>query len=461
MDHYEELENTFDELEQERSDIVYDIRDVRTSGNIRVIKDILDKHGVVILTNAVSDQSLEDLNQNILDCAKKMYDIDATDVFDGLNDKRNPANGFGNASFSYFYKQPCSKDDTLSTDIGGDLTYLTENFGYQINLKLLEDNPHTASVLLSLTHPSGGMVSWDSFKLANNPKPKPKSMTKQTLTECHFDAYGGGINDDQNDGTDRYQAIISIEDKIKLGYVPDSINSKVKELLVKLTGKKNLYRKSGFKAIRDEKILRIFDRYIVAPPSGSLVLWRSGIIHYEAEFRRDDGDLFSFRSHQNLPNQKRIRCIVGTHRPQNLTQNELRELARLAENGLIPDMYLGINRDSKVYPNIMCGKSTQYRVYRKIEENKRKVLNEIISSKDLIVLNRVSNLKKYMYGIDQSIESLEVSDADRQMIIECIEDSNDSDYLNNTESSIETSPTKRIRTRKIASRNGSKRTTRI
>jgi hypothetical protein len=417
MNGYQQLDHALKTLQDARPRITYDIDEITNVDQIIELKQILETHGVVILKNAASDQSVRNMYQNISDCAENMFGLQSsTNVFRDLNEYRNPAHGFGNASFGYFFKQLCSKADTIETELNGDQIYLTENYGYQVNLKLLEDNPHTASVLLALTHPVGGMVSWDSFKLANNPKPKPKTMTKQTLTKCHFDAYGGGVNCDM---TERFQAIVSIEDRIKLGYIPDSTHPDIKALIMLITKKKSLYDRDGFKSFSDPELLKVFSKYIIAPPSGALVLWKSGIIHYEAEFQKS-GEIYRYRSSDNLSNQKRIRCIVGLHKPQNLTRTELIELARLAEHGLMPDMYCGINRDSKIYPNIMCSKSTQYKVYRKIPATDKKRLNKNIKSKDLSVLNRTSSLKKHLYGITQDIDDLEVSDVDKEMIRDSI-----------------------------------------
>lgn len=458
MNPYEELDKAFLKLKGKRSDILFDICDITTAKQIGELKEILDTHGVVILKNAVSGQGIKNIYQNISDCAKDMYGLTGTDIFYDLNPYRNPANGFGNASFSYFFKQPCSKDDTLHTNIGNEKIYLTENSGYQVNLKLLEDNPHTTAVLLAMTHPEGGMVSWDSFKLANNPKPKPKTMTKQTLTKCHFDAYGGGVN---RDVMERYQAIVSIEDRIKLGYVPDSTHPDIKSLLIAISKNKSLYDQDGFKSYWDDRVIEIFNKYIIAPPSGSLVLWKSGIIHYEAEFKRSSNDLYQFASMKNLPDQKRIRCIVGLHKPINMTQSELIEYARLAEAGLIPDMYQNINRDTRVHPNIMCGKSTQYKVYRKIPDEKRIELNNIISKKDLVIFDKMTNLKKHMYGITQSIEDLEISDVDKEMILDSIPCTKKVvKIVKSNTNSARTTATKvatKTVTKIIASRNGKKR----
>jgi hypothetical protein len=447
MNHYEQLDNAFAELEQTRQNILFDINDVQTAQDIITMKDVLDSHGVIVLQNATSKQSVKALHQNIADCAQNMYDLSCSDIFNDLNPYRNPANGFGNVSFSYFFKQPCSKDDTLHTTIGSDKTYLTENYGYQVNLKLLEDNSHTYAVLLALTHPTDGMVSWDSFKLANNPKPKPKTMTKQTLTKCHFDAYGGGVD---KDVTERFQAIISFEDKIKLGYVPDSINPKIKALITKISKNNSLYQQDGFKSFTDQKLLDVFNKYIIAPPTGALVLWKSGIIHYEAEFKGQSDSLYNYASSTNLPNQKRIRCIVGLHKPQNLSQDELTELARLAENGLIPAMYQNINKNSKVHSNIMCSKRTQYKVYRNITTNNRKKFDKTIKDDDYSILDDLTNLKKHMYGIHQSIEDLEMSDTDKEMILESMNESTKSIKIIKKKSKRKIAP-------KIAPRNGKKR----
>ena len=429
---YAKLDAAFKKLEANRAEISYDINEIQTSEDVIDLKGILDKHGVVIFRNAVSKPSVANLHKNIAKCAKDMFDLDVKkDIFADLNPHRNSTNHFANASFSYFFLQParlgdpCSVDDydtESGTDERGLLAnvYFTQNTGYQVNLALLEDNPHTAAILFGLTHPEGGMVSWDSFKLANNPRPRPKTMTKQTLTKCHFDAYGD--NDKVVEAVQRIQAMISIEDRIKLGYVPDSTNPEIKQLLLEITQKPNLYKTAGFKTFADKQLIDVFNKYIVAPPSGSLVLWKSGIIHYEAEFTPRN-DICRFKSLTDLPNQKRIRCPVGTHLVYKLPQSEVKELAVYAENGLLPDMYFGRNKDTKIGKNIMCSKNTQYRIYRKLEDPEE--LQDIIEEYDEEdkcdeVLDEMTNLKKYMYGINCDVSDLEISDEDKVMLREMI-----------------------------------------
>jgi hypothetical protein len=424
-DDYTKLDKLLDSLNKKRGTILFDALNITNQNNIANIKKSFDAHGVIIIKNAASSQSIDNLKNNIADCAIKMFgeghkkkdQLSWKQNLSNINEIRNPSNGFGNSSFGYFFKQPAAKQDTLTTSISTnkETLYVTQNYGHQVNLNLLLDNVHTTAILLALTHKSGGMVSWDSFKLAENPRPKPSGMTQQSLTACHFDAYGGCIGNDTNNGTERFQAIIAIEEKIKLGYLPDSTNDRIKKLLVSLTGNDNLYKSNGFKSFNDQKIIEIFNKYIIAPPSGSLVLWKSGIIHYEAEFENNNM-ICKYVSSKNISNQLRIRCVVGIHKPLNLNQAELEELARLSEHGIIPEVYGHINKNTKVYPNIMSSKTTQYKVNRIIGKKEKTNMEKIIKNRNEYTLNNASRLKKYLYGLDQNISNLGLSDADQSLI---------------------------------------------
>jgi hypothetical protein len=410
---YDELDATFKQLEKNRGNILFDMDEIKTPEHINKIKNMLEVHGLIIIKNAISDVSVDNLRDNIADAAIKMigeghsleeHNLWKQDLME-INKFRNPKSGLGNSSFGYFFKQPY--EDTLTTTISNETLYVTQNYGYQVNLNLLLDNKHTTAVLLALTHPKGGMVSWDSFKLANNPKPKPAKMTKQTLTACHIDMY--------NDDADRYQAIISIEEKIKLGFVPDSINENVKKQICSILNKKNFYS-NGFKSISDKKLIDVFNKYVIAPPSGSLILWKSGTIHYEAEFENNYDTLCKYISSKNLFDELRVRCVVGLHKIVNLDNNEIIELARLAENGIIPEVYGHINKNNKIYNNIMSSKTTQYKIKRKISDNEKNIMLHTINNKDHTIFNDMSNLKKYLYGINTSINNLELDDCDKLLI---------------------------------------------
>ena len=239
-----------------------------------------------------------------------------------IDQHRNSKNGFGNASFAYLNMHPCSKDEAPTTKIEEESIYLARNTAHKVNLDLLENDPHLCAVLLGMTHVDG-MVSWDSVKYARNPRPKPKTMTAQSLTKVHFDVYGG--KDAISEG-ERCQVLVVREEKIKLGYVPFTHDPTLQKLIEDYLGNPGFFSRRGFIGISDEHLIKIFEKFWIAPPTNSMVMWRPTVVHFEAEATDPQpqlNGLCKFASFKNLGNQTRWRFVVGTHLPQNLSRDSL------------------------------------------------------------------------------------------------------------------------------------------
>jgi len=414
MNLYEQLDKKLKTLS--KTNILFDSNKIKTQEDIQIVKKILDKTGVVFITNAI--KNLATINNKVVECCKSMYfdnmptkDKNALNTINSLNSLRNPGNGFGNASFGYFFKQPACKEDTLKIELGGEDVYMTNNLAYKLNIELLteKENRHTLAILLALTHKSDMMVSWDSLKVASNPKPKPKTMTKQLLTKPHFDNYEPDI--------DRYQAIIAIESSIKLGYIPNSIDTKVKNLISGIVGNKDLYTNKGFIPQDNLELIDIFNKYVVAPPSNCLAIWKGPVIHYEAQFENNIDKINKFISNSNLSNELRIRFCVGTHKICDLDQAEVKELARLAEYGYIPEVYENYNKDNRVFKNIVSRKNTQYKVWRKITHLDKEKFKNIIENKEKYTIENLEPIKKFLYGIKINSDELGFTDEDQKLLI--------------------------------------------
>jgi hypothetical protein len=416
-----QLDERLSKLEKGRSNFVFNLDDIKTKLDIQNIKKVFDKHGVIFLLNATNNE--DEIKQDIQDKTLEMFGHKIPKNilpkikknFSNFDCFRNVKTGFGTAGFGYLFAQPRSKDDSPKIKIDKDELLMTENTGYQVNLNLLEKNKHTMAVLFALTHPDNSMISFDSVKYSENPKKRPDTMIKQYLTPCHFDAYG--VQNEKNYGTDRIQAIISFEDNIKLGYVPDSIDSRVKDLIVEATNKHDLYQSSGFKTIKDQLLIDVLNKYIVAPPSNSLVIWKSGIFHYEAEFSEKDEiqNYHKYKSLKHLKDNLRMRCIVGTHKPVGLSQTYLKTLAKFAECGFVPEVYNGYNKNTKFFKNLMASKSTQYFQWRKMLPEEKTKFDKAESTTDVIVDN-LSKLRQFMYGLNIDVDDLELDDYDKQLL---------------------------------------------
>ena len=143
---------------------------------------------------------------------------------------------------------------------------MTTNAMWNVNLALLQDNPHTAAVLLALTHVNG-MVSVDSVKYASNPK--STSMTIEALTNPHVDIYKELI--------ERCKAMIVAERPVRLRFVADS------HLLKEVCEVTGLTSSSGYFGIKDEAVCEAFSKGWIAPPSRSLVIWGSGLYTFRPQ----------------------------------------------------------------------------------------------------------------------------------------------------------------------------------
>lgn len=418
----DQLDKLLTQLEIDFPFKTFPVGDITTKDDLKPLEQFYDETGLLFITDATTDSSFENAKQNFVSAFIDMfkYDIPPEDIskitpndINSINQFRSPKFGAGNASFAYLNKQYTDLAKTPTASIAGEEIYLALNTVHSmVNLPLLMENPHTCAVLMALTHPTG-MVSWDSAKYANNPKPKPKTMTKQTLTKFHFDMYG-------NTGAgDRQQAIIVREDDVKLGYLPYSNRPEVQLLIAQALGKNDLYERDGFIGTDEPHLTKVLEKHLIAPKTNSLVIWKEKVIHAEATFNEANSYGYcTFSSRSDQPNSPRYRFVVGLHKPINLTTTDLTELARLCENGLIPDFYFNHNRGTKVHDNIKNGKSTQYKKPREITPEERKHIETVVSDTNdtLGILSEMSPLKKHLYGITQPFDQLGFSEADCKLL---------------------------------------------
>lgn len=414
---YKKLDEKLSSLIKKMPNIIFDIDDVNNQNDIKNIKKILNRVGVVILSNVMDKSQIKNLLSDIKKCSIDMFGEHITsedkekikkDIYN-LNPYRNTKNGFGNASFSYFFKQPANKSSTPFINMNNEQVYFTHNYSYRVNINLLESNKHLSSTLMALTHPIGGMVSYDSFKVANYPTPKPKEMTKQLLTKPHIDIYN-------RDNIDRYQSLFLLESNVKLGFVPFTSTKSIKNMIGEL------YDSEGFKIINDIKLMEIMDKYVIAAPTNSVIIWNSGIIHYEASFTNKSSGLQKLTSREITKNSPLIRCCIGTHK-HTFSNMEILKLAYCAHNGVMPEVYHNYNKGN-VGKNIVSKKSTRYLVNRIISEKEKNYMNTILnkidnkSEEELWALcdNEISLFGQYLHGIPVDMAKLKLDERDKKIL---------------------------------------------
>lgn len=402
--------------------------EITTVEHVKQAKKILEEHGFIIIRNSISIESLKEAKINIGSSINDMWHeflSDKPDIRKRLNkgdldcfqQYRNSSSGQGNASFGYYYKQFLPTEDYPKMMVEGEEISFDHNSVYgNVNLPLLmhSDNIHSLAIMLSLTHVHGA-ISWDSVKYSTNPRPKPKTMTKQTITPMHIDHYGNEL--------ERYQAIDNDDQQIKLFFVPGSHSKEVHKLLEEISGK-NIFESHGYKQIKgiSNELNDILWRYAIAPPPRGRIIWKSGTIHFEGVAKNKpepSGNPFEgcYRCQgiQEVPNARRFRFVIGPHQPLNLSQKSMKRLAIAAERGLCPAVYSGINGNTQVGKNIVNRKTTQYKVPRSFtEEEKTKLHSKLtdIPSEDNsdeelnTLLNKVipSKMKRLLYGVHEEID---------------------------------------------------------
>jgi len=385
--------------------LTYDLKNLNSPEEIEHVKKSLDYHGVIFIINAISSDQTLKIKDRLVSAYNQMFgaemhNLPVTSV--AQIPSTIQAGLIANKGFAYLYKQPLKKTEIPSIEIDGLPAYMDHNPIYsRVNLATLMDpeNRHMLSVLLALTHPIKTMISWDSAKVSTNPKAKMNPFTIP-----HIDFY--------NDATQRFQVILNVaEASTKLFYCPGTNDPEVRELMKQLQADPKFYAKDGFKALKTD-VATAIRPYMVAPPPGALIFWRSGIVH--AEFtatptpRILPEGLFKPDPHLALKqklNQLTIRLVVGTHIPTNLSPDALEKLAVASLNGIIPHRY--IHGNSAVVLNKMHKGATQYKVCRPLPPKEKEIMTitlENANSEDYTetYLKSVDPILKHLLGINLS-----------------------------------------------------------
>lgn len=425
----EKLDRKLQKISQSRR-CVFDCSEIKTKEDLFRAKEALD-NGFICLRDAISENSVKESLVHIAEAIIDMWgsvisEQDKNEILRGnlsvIDKYRNPKNGFGNASFGYLYKQFIDAKDMPFLTLEEQKIYFDINsVYYKVLIPLLThpDNLHSTAILLTLTHPTG-FLSWDSVKVSTYPKPKPKGMTKPTLTEMHFDSY--------DDELERFQAIDNYDTgSIKLFFVPGSSTPKITKLIGKIIGNPNFYNGYGFCRIptHHTELISILYKHSFAPPPRARVVWGSKTIHFEGRANPKPLDenhpyngLYSFRDLKDEQCQHRIRFVIGTQKLVDLSDDTKIKLAASAYFGMLPAIYNRVNAKTKVHTNIVNSKTTRWLKPRELtDEEKEDLFNRIEEASAITSIDELNEiipdrLVRHLLGISQPFKKLGFSKED-------------------------------------------------
>jgi hypothetical protein len=318
----------------------------------------------------------------------------------------NSSKGFGNSNFKFVYLQFLKDDPKFEIDGIDKEIEFNYNPIHRLNLRLLWYYPDLWNLFKSLYPDTNPMVSWDSQKVRFQDTGKINKIgvtklkpTKADMTKRHHDIYTYGGKD-----MDRIQSMIIMQDKeaIALGYVLFSNNNKIRKLIANYFGKENL----NFGTVEDPELNKIIDKYWRAPLHG-FVIWNQPTIHYEG-LPINDGFLRKFGGMKETPESLRsfsFRAVIGTHTPIELSQQALREICFLSEQGWLPEIYKNKhnNDGTPIIKNLVNAKTTQWSIPRTMTNNEKDLLELINRNYNKETIDRyVDSLDpviREMYGI--------------------------------------------------------------
>lgn len=371
------------------------------------LRNSLEHNGVAIVRNAITPEEHEAMLPDIGVSIASMFRWTLPSDDDTISDKLCKGDlsavepllnckelGLGNAGFSFLYKHTPPRYHSETLDSGERVELDINPVYHDVNLELLERNKRLVALIFAVQHGQGtrAMVSHDSIKFSSNPSPKPKTMTKQNLTAPHFDNYGA-------EEIDRLQGMVVVEERTKLGFVPGTTDPLVKSAIASQLDAPKLYTSDGFKRVdNDPKLLEIFHKHWIAAPKYSLVLWRSGVVHYEACVKpKSEKYVHRFESLKNMPNQLRIRYVVGTHRiPDSTSERTVERMSKLAARGLSHAVYSHSNKKLPHYRlNIVNFKATQFLQKRPYSDDEDAWIENAIQQSNFA---KPSDFRKFLMG---------------------------------------------------------------
>jgi len=426
----------------------------------RLRKHLFDGLGVVIVKNAVDEETIQRARRWVGEAMVDMYadaydEQERTKVADeqesqecerrlhetrkmvlagdlaAANVYRRVSSGCGNGSFGYQFLQYTAPkraqwDETLlqvrdavtqeATTERVKFSYLPVFHNVCARLMCASAPTRTMWLLALAGTPERTCISVDSCKVVEG---RPvKGQTKTVRTVAHIDEYGAR----HGQRTNRVQAIINNDTgNMKLFFVLGTRDPVVRRLICEYLGKPDMFTSHGFKRIgtddRAMKLMGVLDKFSFAPPPKSMVLWTSGTVHFEAVGRQldqsaatslpwlanIDRSLHRVESRRNDPSATRLRFVVGTHTPT-YDEDTARRLAIIAQRGAVPAHYFSPNQQSAplIHENTVCLKTTQYKHPRVPSAKEIKAVKAALSPKYVREeFNQYTKLAQHMFGVPQ------------------------------------------------------------
>lgn len=376
------------------------MKDIETGlVTVEHLRQALSQHGLVVVQNAFDSVAFNAARQKLVEAFQQdvipqlEHSVDATteNILHIVQDPKNwPAGIVGNKGFGFLYAQPELKQDASRIQVSDGLSpAIAPCSAYMANVELVS-HPHSQlamDTLFSVTGNTGGMISQNSTK-----------MHRGDLTKMHVDRYGSG-------DLHRVQAMAigPGEGSVKLCFGRFTHRHRFQKILAKMLPK--FADKQGFAAIPKDiapNVLQLLTKLGVvhAAQPKSMIIWRSGILHFEALETRAGLQL-----RNKFTKTTCERYVIGTHRPQGLTQRQLAEFGFAADMGFVFHPYNNLNKGTVTGNNSFHLKTTQYKRCRKrttSEIERVEKLQQDISKRDPVDrwIRTTSRRKLYCLGIE-------------------------------------------------------------
>jgi hypothetical protein len=368
--------------------------------------ELITGSGIVVIENATSPEEIKMIRQEIGKTVNKMYNVESSSLqeslkigkgFEELSHTRSLKNGWGFPHFGSLYWSPLV--NPIKQTIEGTSTYFTYLPSYHdVNMLAMKSNPKRTHLQIRLSHETGQakMLSWNACKFVEG------SGFKTNRTSEHIDWYDD-MNSDEIDIA-RIQVVMNDDNaNTKLCFVPYSWTPKILKIIAELENNPKLFVNHGFKMIKNKDTVRILRKHAIIPKPKSMVLWRSGVTHFEGTVDNKTGGLV--QSEINQSTDSRLRLMLGTHCPiktngESFSDETLKRLAVYASMGICPEYNNKANKDSVVFPNIVC---TKYgNPVQKLSNTQMKFFESVLSLTDLEIsqkFNQLSNIEQELSGI--------------------------------------------------------------
>ena len=233
--------------------------------------------GMVVIRNVVSQEGVQQIRKEIGKTITKMYDIPGSLSCGKEIDKLGESNMVNNellfSGGGPLYNS--SYVDNPFVTINGSKTYFTDLPSYfDVNMFTMIKNPEIAKILVRLCHgcEKSSMMSWDACEFVEG------FFSKRACEQMDFHE-----SNKKTYKVNRYQAMVNDDqDNTKLMFTPYSWDPRVIKLISELEDKSDWFDYNGRKFIVSEDVRKIIRKFAYAPERKSMIIWRSGVVHFEA-----------------------------------------------------------------------------------------------------------------------------------------------------------------------------------